>query len=939
MILGTNVLKHLLRRFKQDPSYWRVMNQADSSGEQSIEQFLSMLSGITRWKGDRIPDTIGTVKLTSAVTLMPRHEHIVWGKLPSNAPVSEGSAIVVEPSRSQSHRKNILVGRTVASMSGDRWVPVKVVNPSDKPVTLRRNMKLADVSPCVALEDFELKVDHPPDTELKTHNQSTQKNTDHIYRSPVAPTLQDSLSSLGLADIDVNSCEVSPYWKGQLVELIQKYEDVFSKDKLDCGQAKDFVHRIHLTDDRPFRLPYRRVPPGQYQKLRQTSPRWKRRTSYVNPPTPHSMDWALYFLKSRGRREQGTSHRLCEQPFVKPRVGERLMAEPYGALLEEAEQIQDEPIRNVFRMSANCQGVNQCTSEVGSRSMSSEEVTAVLDGQIEWEKGPNGRVISWLIHDVQKLIPPGLSALPVFSLQELQEKQQGDAVLARVIHYVTRGRRPSRRERVKEPLQVLKTLKQWDKLKMLDGILYRVLKDSLTGKRRYQYVTAAALVKQALQGVHDEAGHQGQYRTLYLAKQRFFWVEMERDVRDYVKTCKRCVVSKTPEPEGRAPLESIKTTSPLEIVCIDFWSAEVPNGKNVDVLVVTDHFTKMAHAFPCHDQSAKQVARQLWDRYFCVYGFPERIHSDQGANFESQLIQELLLIAGVKKSRTTAYHPMGNGAVERFNRTLGGMIRALPPRLKQKWPQMLQTLTFAYNCTAHESTGYAPFYLMYGRTPRLPVDVMFHNVERDCDIVDYDKYVLKLREDLREALSSAQANAVTSQQHQAEVYNRRTKGHDIMEGDQVLLSNKGVRGCRKLADKWESIPYVVVARDPKCHTYRIKNTSSGHEKVVHRNLLLCANFLPLELEDEDVESSFAESADSSTDMTGSGVSEVATDVIEDRTTNWVLDSTVPSPPSECPGANEESEDVELDDSVSQRESVVDGMFKGNGPLSSVFTPF
>lgn len=295
----------------------------------------------------------------------------------------------------------------------------------------------------------------------------------------------------------------------------------------------------------------------------------------------------------------------------------------------------------------------------------------------------------------------------LYSLKELQDKQQEDTVLMRVIHYVTRGRRPSRRERVNEPLRVQKTLKQWDKLKMLDGILYRVLKDSLTGKRRYQYVVAAALVKQALQGIHDEAGHQGQSRTLSLAKQRFFWVGMERDVQEYVRCCKRCVVSKTPEPEGRAPLRSVKTTSPLEIVCIDFWSAELPAGKNVDVLVITDHFTKMAHAFPCHDQSAKQVARQLWDRYFCVYGFPERIHSDQGANFESQLIQELLLIAGVKKSRTTAYHPMGNGIVERFNRTLGSMIRALPPRSKQKWPQMLQTLTFAYNCTAHESTGYA----------------------------------------------------------------------------------------------------------------------------------------------------------------------------------------------------------------------------------------
>ena len=292
-------------------------------------------------------------------------------------------------------------------------------------------------------------------------------------------------------------------------------------------------------------------------------------------------------------------------------------------------------------------------------------------------------------------------------------------------------------------------LKQWDKFKLLDGLLYRVSKDPLTGKKRFQYVVAASLIKQVLQGIHDDAGHQGQYRTLYLARQRFFWTDMERDVREYVKTCKRCVVSKTPEPEARAPLESIRTSSPLELVCMDFWSAEDCKGKSVDVLVVTDHFTKMAHAYLCRDQSAKQVARQLWDKYFCVYGFPERIHSDQGANFESELIRELLQVAGVNKSRTTAYHPMGNGNVERFNRTLGSMIRTLPPRSKQKWPQMLQTLTFAYNCTAHESTGYAPFYLMYGRVPRLPIDVMFQSAERDCDLADYDQYVAKMRQDLK----------------------------------------------------------------------------------------------------------------------------------------------------------------------------------------------
>ncbi len=175
---------------------------------------------------------------------------------------------------------------------------------------------------------------------------------------------------------------------------------------------------------------------------------------------------------------------------------------------------------------------------------------------------------------------------------------------------------------------------------------------------------------QALSGVHDLAGHQGQPRTLSLARQRFFWLDMEHDVRDYVKKCPRCVFSKTPEPAARSALQIIKTTAPLELVCIDFWSAEDRHNKSVDVLVITDHFTKLAHAFQCQDQTAKTVAKKLWDGFFCVYGFLQRIHSDQGASFESELIAELLELAGIDKSRTTPYHPMGNGGTERFNRTL-----------------------------------------------------------------------------------------------------------------------------------------------------------------------------------------------------------------------------------------------------------------------------
>ena len=88
--------------------------------------------------------------------------------------------------------------------------------------------------------------------------------------------------------------------------------------------------------------------------------------------------------------------------------------------------------------------------------------------------------------------------------------------------------------------------------------------------------------------------NQGQRRTLYLSRQRFYWHCMEGDVKEHVRCCHRFVFTKSPEPEGRAPLESITTSRPLELVCIDLWSAEASSNKSLDVLVVTDHFTKLA---------------------------------------------------------------------------------------------------------------------------------------------------------------------------------------------------------------------------------------------------------------------------------------------------------------------------------------------------------
>ena len=174
------------------------------------------------------------------------------------------------------------------------------------------------------------------------------------------------------------------------------------------------------------------------------------------------------------------------------------------------------------------------------------------------------------------------------------------------------------------------------------------------------------------------------------------------------------------------------------------------------------------------------------------------------------------------------------------------MIRALAPDTKANWPRHLQTLTFMYNSTVHETTGYAPFFLMFGRIPRLPVDVLFRNVLNDPAVASYDKYVVSLVKDLKDAMLIAQEHATKEQHRHAELYNRRAKGPAIDIGDRVLVANKKERGKRKVADRWESTVYTVVDRNTETHTYKIRDTATGKERVIHRNMLMLVNFLPMD---------------------------------------------------------------------------------------------
>ena len=252
------------------------------------------------------------------------------------------------------------------------------------------------------------------------------------------------------------------------------------------------------------------------------------------------------------------------------------------------------------------------------------------------------------------------------------------------------GVKPTERERRKESPGLLRLLSLWSNLVVENGILFKEKQSD--GEQDKRIIVPKNRQIEVLRMSHDDMGHLGRDKTLSVTRDRFYWVGITQDIEDYIKRCPRCIRAKTPHLPHRAPLCSITTTRPLELVCMDFMSLETSKGGYKHILVVTDHFTKYTCAFPTRSQHASVVAKILMEQFVIHYGIPERLHSDQGANFEGNVIRGLCKLLGMKKSRTTPYHPQGDGITERFNRTLLSMLSTLDLSQKINWKEHVAPL-------------------------------------------------------------------------------------------------------------------------------------------------------------------------------------------------------------------------------------------------------
>ena len=328
-------------------------------------------------------------------------------------------------------------------------------------------------------------------------------------------------------------------------------------------------------------------------------------------------------------------------------------------------------------------------------------------------------------------------------------------------------------------------------------------------------------------------GHLGHEKTFRKVRERFFWPGYSQSVKEWCLTCESCAARKAPIPRRRGPLQNIKTGYPFQLVAVDIMGP-FPKTKNGNsyILVASDYFTRWTEAYAMPNQEAVTVATKLVDNMFCRFSVPDQLHSDMGAQFEAQLIKEICRMLHVKKTHTTPYHPQCDGLVERLNRTIQSMLATTVRDQSRtvEWEECLPKVCFAYNTSEHASTGFTPFYLMYGRQARVPLDVMYGlppgKSETCC------QYVSNLRHSLESAYRIARQNSLVSGHRQKEHYDLKIHGKPFTQGDLVWLCNPAVpKGTsRKLYTPWTG-PYKIV----KCLSelvYRIQDMNRKRKKLV-----------------------------------------------------------------------------------------------------------
>jgi len=292
-------------------------------------------------------------------------------------------------------------------------------------------------------------------------------------------------------------------------------------------------------------------------------------------------------------------------------------------------------------------------------------------------------------------------------------------------------------------------------------------------------------------------------------KQRYWWPNMDHDIREHVQSCDPC--QRKGPPKRTQELCSIPIAGePFKRIGIDYIGRlpKTANG-NRYVIVAIDYFTKWAEARATPDSTAKTTARFIYEEIILRHGCPQVIQTDNGTSFNNQLMAELSNQFSIRHSFVSPYHPQANGLVERLNRTIKDSINKYVQHDITMWDHHLSGVLFGYRALKQASTGYSPMFLLYGREARLPIDLEFP-AEVDDNDERISERIVKLVDQLERHRERAEMNLAAAQQRQKRNYDKKVTLYQFQIGDKVLLLRDKILASHSKAFEayWEG-PYYI----------------------------------------------------------------------------------------------------------------------------------
>ncbi|KAL8559173.1 hypothetical protein ACOMHN_048420 [Nucella lapillus] len=322
---------------------------------------------------------------------------------------------------------------------------------------------------------------------------------------------------------------------------------------------------------------------------------------------------------------------------------------------------------------------------------------------------------------------------------------------------------------------------------VVEGILYRIFKK---GTQSWEQVVVPTNLRSSVLTVsHDTilSGHCGARRTLCRLREKFDWPGVTVDVAKYVTSCDVCqrVIPKgkvPPVPLAPVPLVGV----PFHRVAIDLVGPIKPASElgHRYILTLIDVATRYPEAIPMKDISSSSVAEALLN-IFSRLGFPKEILSDQGSQFNSELMKEFHTVCGSKGVRTSPYHPQANGIVERFHGTMKAMLKKVVRDRPKDWHRYLPALLFACRELPSESTGFSPFKLLFGREVRGPVSLLQEVWTDRSQEDEQDKplygYIFDLKNRLDEVAKVAMESVAKSSVRGKHYFDRKARDRRFKE--------------------------------------------------------------------------------------------------------------------------------------------------------------